>query len=181
MAVTTARLPGVTFETRMPSVPSPLPRMDVAAFVGFAASGPINVPVPVDEPTRFHDIFGEDLPLAVDDRTRQPVYAELPAAVRGFFRNGGARCWVVRVAGPSAATDRFLVPGLLRTTPDAPGVGAALVHESEAEARRRGYRGMMLHARDIAVGFYERLGYGRIGEPFVEVGIPHQEMGKSMD
>lgn len=61
------------------------------------------------------------------------------------------------------------------------GVGAALVHESEAEARRRGYRGMMLHARDIAVGFYERLGYGRIGEPFVEVGIPHQEMGKSMD
>lgn len=60
------------------------------------------------------------------------------------------------------------------------GVGAALVRESEAEARRRGYIRMMLHARDIAVGFYERLGYGRVGEPFVEVGIPHQEMGKSM-
>ncbi|MBI3130479.1 MAG: GNAT family N-acetyltransferase [Acidobacteria bacterium] len=60
------------------------------------------------------------------------------------------------------------------------GVGAALVRESEAEARRRGYRRMMLHARDIAVGFYERLGYERVGEPFVEVSIPHQEMAKAL-
>ncbi len=60
------------------------------------------------------------------------------------------------------------------------GVGAALVRESEAEARRRGYRSVMLHARDLAVGFYERLGYGRVGEPFVEVSIPHQEMSKQL-
>ncbi|HJV23203.1 MAG TPA: GNAT family N-acetyltransferase [Holophagaceae bacterium] len=60
------------------------------------------------------------------------------------------------------------------------GVGAALVRESEVEARRRGYRSMMLHARDIAVGFYERLGYDKVGEPFVEVSIPHQEMGKAL-
>lgn len=60
------------------------------------------------------------------------------------------------------------------------GVGAALVRESEGEARRRGYRSMMLHARDIAVGFYERLGYECVGEPFVEVSIPHQEMLKQL-
>ncbi|HJV48442.1 MAG TPA: GNAT family N-acetyltransferase [Holophagaceae bacterium] len=60
------------------------------------------------------------------------------------------------------------------------GLGAALVRESEAEARRRGYRSMMLHARDIAVGFYERLGYARVGGPFVEVSIPHQEMAKAL-
>lgn len=60
------------------------------------------------------------------------------------------------------------------------GVGAALVRESEAEARRRGYRRMMLHARDIAVGFYERLGYDKVGETFVEVSIPHQEMEKEL-
>src|SRR5438445_4624768 len=99
MAVTTVRLPGITFETRTPPVLSPLPRMDIAGFVGFAASGPVNVPVMVEEAKAFHDVFGEDLELALDERTRTPVYAELPAAVRAFFRNGGVRCCVVRVAG----------------------------------------------------------------------------------
>ena len=31
---------------------------------------------------------------------------------------------------------------------------------------------MSLHARQIAVPFYERLGYTIVGEPFEEVGIP---------
>jgi hypothetical protein len=126
MAVTAARLPGITFETRTPPVQSPLPRMDIAGFVGFAAAGPINVPVAVEEPARFHDIFREDLILARDDRSRQPVYAELPAAVRAFFRNGGVRCWIVRVAGKEAVENRFVLPGLLTAVPSLPGVGAAL-------------------------------------------------------
>ncbi len=132
MAAIVARLPGISFETRTPPVPSPLPRMDIAGFVGFAASGPINVPVAVEEPARFHDIFGEDLALARDDETGRPIYAELPAAVRAFFRNGGARCWVVRVAGPGASANRFLIPGLLATTSGTPGVGAALAYARSA-------------------------------------------------
>ncbi len=60
------------------------------------------------------------------------------------------------------------------------GVGMALVRESEAEARRRGFRQMILHARDTAVGFYLRLGYAAVGGPFVEVSIPHQEMTKDL-
>lgn len=60
------------------------------------------------------------------------------------------------------------------------GIGAALVHESEAEARRRGFRRMMLHARDSAVGFYRRLGYWEEGPPFEEVSIPHQEMVREL-
>lgn len=126
MAVTAARLPGITFETRTPPVQSPLPRMDIAGFVGFAAAGPINVPVAVEEPARFHDIFREDLILARDDRTREPVFAELPAAVRAFFRNGGARCWIVRVAGQEAAENRYVLPGLLTAVPSLPTVGAAI-------------------------------------------------------
>lgn len=66
-------------------------------------------------------------------------------------------------------------PTLQRT-----GVGAALVAESEAEARRRGFRRMILHARDTAVGFYLRLGYAEVGAPFEEVSIPHQEMAKDL-
>ena len=59
------------------------------------------------------------------------------------------------------------------------GLGRALVAESEARARVLSFTRMMLHAREGAVGFYERLGYAVEGEPFVEVGIGHRLMAKS--
>lgn len=60
------------------------------------------------------------------------------------------------------------------------GLGRTLVEEAERKARELGFARMMLHARDKAIGFYERLGYGREGDLFVEVGIVHQQMGKGM-
>lgn len=56
------------------------------------------------------------------------------------------------------------------------GIGVQLVRELEAEVVRRGFRTVTLHARQAAVGFYERLGYAVDGEPFTEVGIPHRHM-----
>jgi len=56
------------------------------------------------------------------------------------------------------------------------GVGTKLVHFSEEVARRRGFREMVLHARETAIPFYERLGYTTYGEPFVEVTLPHINM-----
>ncbi|HJV21948.1 MAG TPA: GNAT family N-acetyltransferase [Holophagaceae bacterium] len=61
------------------------------------------------------------------------------------------------------------------------GVGRSLVEEAERFARQQGFARMTLHARDTAVGFYERLGYAAVGDPFVEVGIPHQGMEKPLD
>lgn len=58
------------------------------------------------------------------------------------------------------------------------GIGALMVVESERKARELGFTRMILHARDTAVPFYEKLGYDRDGEPFVEVSILHQQMGK---
>lgn len=60
------------------------------------------------------------------------------------------------------------------------GVGRELVAEAEAEARRRGFERMTLHARESAVAFYERLGYKIEGEPFYEIGLPHRLMYKAM-
>ncbi len=60
------------------------------------------------------------------------------------------------------------------------GIGRLLVVESEREAMRRGFIRMMLHARDTAIAFYEKAGYTRIGEAFLEVGIWHQEMVKNI-
>ena len=37
-----------------------------------------------------------------------------------------------------------------------------------------------LHARETAVGFYERIGFTTVGEQFLEVNIPHWKMWKSI-
>lgn len=60
------------------------------------------------------------------------------------------------------------------------GLGRALVAEAERKAKELGFTRMMLHARDKAIGFYERLGYGREGDLFVEVGIVHQQMSRNL-
>ncbi|NTX40472.1 phage tail sheath family protein [Myxococcus sp. CA033] len=108
------RLPGLRFEIQAPSVVDVLPRMDVGAFVGFASSGPLHVPVAVEDVADFEAVFGEAPLLAWDAERGEPVQGHLASAVRAFFRNGGRRCWVVRVAGPDAKSNTFPVPGLLR-------------------------------------------------------------------
>ncbi|HXC16753.1 MAG TPA: GNAT family N-acetyltransferase [Holophagaceae bacterium] len=60
------------------------------------------------------------------------------------------------------------------------GLGRALVEEAERKARELGFMRMMLHARDVAIGFYARLGYAREGDLFTEVGITHQQMAKRL-
>jgi hypothetical protein len=110
------RLPGVAFEATLPAPARVLPRMDIAGFVGFAAAGPINVPVVVEDGAEFAAIFGEDAPLAWDAERGEPAYAQLAPAVRAFFRNGGRRAWIVRVAASSAQRSLLPVPGLVART-----------------------------------------------------------------
>ena len=115
---TPRRLPGFNFEYQPPPPTDVLPRMDVAAFICFAASGPLHIPVAVDDITQFTMIFGEDIPLAWDKDRSEEVYAYLAPTVRAFFRNGGLRCWVIRVAGDEAQYNYFPVPGLALVNDD---------------------------------------------------------------
>jgi hypothetical protein len=112
-ATVTRRLAGFSFQVQPPLLAEKLPRMDIAVFVGFSSAGPLNRPVVVDDVTRFKDIFGDDLPLAWDTQRSEQIYAYLAPAVRAFFRQGGLRCWVIRVSG-DPETDVFPVPGLAR-------------------------------------------------------------------
>jgi hypothetical protein len=112
-------MPGLFFEVQPPSLSDPLPRMDVAGFVGFAASGPLDLPVAVDDVEELKAVFGTDAPLAWDPGRGEIVNGLLLPAVGSFFRNGGRRCWVVRVAGPGAVTNRFPVPALALCLPAA--------------------------------------------------------------
>jgi hypothetical protein len=109
------RLPGVDADAALPAAPAPL-RLDVAGFVGFAETGPFDTPVVVEDPTQYAAVFGGDLALAQE--AGQPVWAQLPTAVRAFFDNGGRRCYVVRV-GEDLSTfpiDAFVDPTLADAT-----------------------------------------------------------------
>jgi N-acetylglutamate synthase-like GNAT family acetyltransferase len=58
------------------------------------------------------------------------------------------------------------------------GIGRAILQFAENIARDMGFRKMSMHAREIATGFYEKLGYKKVGERFIEVTIPHYMMEK---
>jgi hypothetical protein len=60
------------------------------------------------------------------------------------------------------------------------GIGSQMVAESERLAREKGFGQMVLNARETAVAFYLHLDYELVGEPFIEVGIPHRKMAKRL-
>src|SRR5207248_10056115 len=58
----------------------------VAAFVGFAETGPLNQPTFIANWTQFVNTFGGFLPGGY-----------LAHAVYGFFNNGGSMCYITRL------------------------------------------------------------------------------------
>jgi hypothetical protein len=110
--ITIRRLPGLRFETQSPPLADSLPRMDVAVFIGFAAAGPVNQPVVIEDSAQFAEIFGEDAQLAWDAERGLMMRAYLGPTVRDFFRQGGRRCWIIRVAR-DAKYNYFPLPALL--------------------------------------------------------------------
>ena len=158
------RSPGIRFEAEPPRLDEVLPRMDIAVLVGFAASGPVDVPVAVESVAAFEEIFGGAAPLAWDAELGVTTTTQLAPAVRAFFRGGGARCWIVRVAD-AAAFNYFPLTGLVRLT----GGGIA-----PAYARSRAV-GSWSDAHRVSAGItpapLDVLGFTRTGgEATVELG-----------
>jgi ribosomal protein S18 acetylase RimI-like enzyme len=60
------------------------------------------------------------------------------------------------------------------------GVGRALMNFAENIARDGGYKIIRMHARQNALGFYEKVGYKVKGDQFMEVTIPHYVMEKQL-
>ena len=59
-------------------------------------------------------------------------------------------------------------------------LGRDVLHALMEAARARGDAEVLLHAQRSAEGFYVRLGFAVIGEPFEEAGIPHVTMFKRL-
>lgn len=60
----------------------------------------------------------------------------------------------------------------------AAGIGKQLMQAAEKDAQSNGFKLIELHARQYAVGFYEKLGYHAFGTVFEEVTLPHLAMKK---
>lgn len=95
--------PGVYIE-EVNKGPSPIEGVGtaVAAFVGFAPSGPANTPMLITNWSQFVQTFGK---LEAGGKLNPHLPgAFLSHAVYGYFTNGGGRCYVTRVVGSSAAS-----------------------------------------------------------------------------
>jgi N-acetylglutamate synthase-like GNAT family acetyltransferase len=60
------------------------------------------------------------------------------------------------------------------------GIGESIMMFAENLARDKGFKTLTMHARDTAIGFYEKFGYKVKGEQFVEINIPHHIMEKRL-
>lgn len=59
-------------------------------------------------------------------------------------------------------------------------VGRKMVTFAEQIAKDSGNNTIVLNARDTAIPFYEKLDYLKMGDKFMEVGIPHIKMLKNL-
>ena len=60
------------------------------------------------------------------------------------------------------------------------GIGESIITFAENLARDKGFKALTMHARDTAIGFYEKYGYKVKGEQFIEINIPHHIMEKKL-
>ncbi|MBU3904373.1 MAG: GNAT family N-acetyltransferase [Gammaproteobacteria bacterium] len=82
------------------------------------------------------------------------------------------------IAVPQGAGQAKLRQMAVKAGNEGRGAGRRLLLSLEELLGARGVTQLSLHARISAAGFYEKLGYARSGELFVEVGIPHIRMEK---
>ncbi len=91
--------------------------------------------------------------------------------------NGIVACVVIRPLGNGAVKLRQMA---VEPEQQGAGVGRRLLGGVEKILITDEVDRIELNARDAAVGFYERLGFRKVGEEFMEVTIPHWKMVKTL-
>jgi predicted GNAT family N-acyltransferase len=136
------------------------------------ASGPAEVDAALQ--LRYR-VFCEEqgVTVAADQDGRDPEALHI-VAWDADGRLAGA-CRVV-FDGAVARLGRMAVEPELRGR----GIGAAMLAEAERESRRAGAERIRLHAQTAARSLYERAGFEVRGEEFLEEGIPHVTMEKTL-
>jgi YbgC/YbaW family acyl-CoA thioester hydrolase len=132
-----------------------------------------------DARTLRHAVFvqeqGIDAALDLDDNDEQAVHAL--AINRLGHAVGTGRLLRYDVAGEGTAKiGRMAVLASVRGA----GVGKLVLEALLQAATERGYTSVVLHAQSESVAFYERAGFVQSGAPFIEAGLLHQAMNRSL-
>jgi len=97
-----------------------------------------------------------------------------------------AHHWLAKDANEEAiGTARLLPSGQIGRMAVVPafrnrGVGAALLHAAVKHAEHLGFNSVFLNAQTHALGFYQGAGFTVIGDEFMEAGIAHYHMTRSL-
>lgn len=96
----------------------------------------------------------------------------------GLFEAGVLLACVVAV--PVSPGEARLRQMAVRPDMQGRGHGRRLIEHIEVELAARGHVTASLHARVSVVDFYRKLGFQSVGGEFLEVGIPHVKMFKTL-
>lgn len=103
--------------------------------------------------------------------------------------DGQCRHYLARIGGEAVGTARVRPVGggtikfervAVRASHRHNQVGRALMERALTDARDSGVTDCLLHAQTEAAEFYLKLGFRQEGETFVEAGIPHVRMTKTL-
>ena len=140
----------------------------------------------VEETVFGSETYGETLALR-KRILRDPLGLEWTAAEEGWESrerhfamkgdNGVVACVIIRSLGNGAVKLRQMV---VEPEQQGRGIGRRLLGGVEKILIREEVDRIELNARDAAVGFYERLGFRKEGDEFMEVTIPHWKMVKTL-
>ena len=108
-----------------------------------------------------------------DDLSQEHRYYHFGA----FDENGSLIATILGI--PISPTEVRIKQMVVSETLQKQGVGKRLFMAFEAYLLNLGFQEFVLHARQVAFGFYLNMGYRIVGEEFQEVGIPHYKMLKT--
>ncbi len=117
------------------------------------------------------------IPLGMNIKN-DPLHEEVEDIHIGYFKNhkviGGL---ILRDVGNQTFKIRQVV---VSNDFQKKGIGQKMISFSEQYALRNGFNQIELNARNVAVPFYEKLGYQKVGTVFFEVNLPHYKMIKKL-
>lgn len=130
-----------------------------------------------DESVRLrHDILRAPLGMVFYAEDLAKEYDQIHM---GYYNENGVMtgCMILQDYGDGNAKMRQVA---VAEVEQGKGIGKKMAAFFEVYARQHGFKKVVLHAREVACSFYDKLGYKRVGEEFEEVNIPHFKMEKEL-
>jgi len=119
-------------------------------------------------------------PLGLDFTPQQLAVERADIHVAAYLHGELVGCAILTAADDSHGRTVKLRQMAVDPDHQGRGIGTQIVTFAEELSAERGYREIVVHARETAVRFYERAGYVATGEIFMEVTIPHRKMAKRL-